>query len=109
MVIILRNEQIEIITKYPVGSKIEQKSVVIFAERKNLTRSEFYTAITAGLKTSYIFDINPDEYALADICIDEKLYQATHVKYNGQIYEIIRIYEKNSDSMEMTVGNGKRN
>lgn len=102
----MRNCRITLLTKYKDGKEIKHNSVVIFAEKKSLARSEFYAAYSSGLKASYMFDILPREYSLADVEQNGVIYHATHVVYEGHEYEIIRTYEKNINSMEMTVGNG---
>ncbi len=65
----------------------------IFAEKKSIGTSEFYQAHSEGLKPTYKFVIDPLEYT-TDI---------THIKYEEDIYKIIRTYEKNITDLEITV------
>lgn len=100
----MRNELITLVTKYPDGTEVKTKKIELWAEKKSVTRTEYYAAIASKLKPKYVFDINPEEYHLADETIDEKTYHATHVQYEGFLLEIIRTFDKSMDSMEMTVG-----
>lgn len=100
----MRNDRVVLVTKYKDGTTIGRNEVEIWAEKKSLTRSEFYASYAAGLKASYVFDVLPDEYHLADYMVNGVTYHATHVMYEGQEYGIIRTYEKSFNSMELTVG-----
>lgn len=100
----MRNDVITLTTQYKDGRDIKEKDVEVFAERKSLTRNEFYSAINVNLSPKWVFEMSPDEYSLADVDLDGVIYHATHVKYEGHKLNIIRTYEKSYTSMELTVG-----
>jgi len=100
----MRNDLITLVTRYKDGKEVKENTAEIFATKKSLNRNEFYSGYGVGLKPKYIFDILPDEYHLADVDLDQKHFEATHVRYNNIDYPIIRTYEKNFSSMELTVG-----
>lgn len=96
----MKSEVIELVTQYKNGTVISEKTASVFAKRKSVAYGEFYAAYGVGLKPKTIFIILPSEYNLADQ--DGK--HATHVRYNGTLYPIIRAYEKDRFTMELTVG-----
>lgn len=100
----MRNDVITLVTQYKEGKTVKEKEIEIFAERKSVTRSEFYASFNVGLSPKYIMEISPDDYHLADIVIDRAIYHATHVLYEGHKMPIVRTYEKSYTSMELTVG-----
>lgn len=99
----MRDEKIVLVTKYPEGAEIKTNEAEIFAEKKSATRSEFYAAYAANLNVGFVFDIYPDEYCMADVTVNDKTYSATHIRYEGREYEIVRTFTKNENSMEVTV------
>ena len=60
---------------------------------KSVTRSEYYTALNAGIMPEYIFAL-----ALAEDYHNERL-----VKYQGLKYRIRRIYRTDEGGIELTV------
>lgn len=104
VVIIMRDLKIELVTKYKRGTEVKEYTYKVWAKKKSLTRSEFYAAYAAGLKPQMIFDILPEEYRLADVSVNDVVYHATKVRFEGHEYGIIRTFERNRVSMEMTVG-----
>lgn len=99
----MRTETIELVTQYKEGREIKEFSCNIFGARKSVTRTEFYSAYGVGLMPRYIFEINPSEYKLADIASEGRIYHATHIRYDGELYEIARTYQKNRFKLEVTV------
>lgn len=71
--------------------KIPKKGDYIFAEKKSIRQSEFYQAMTTGLKPELNFVIHTFEYN------DESM-----LEYNGKTYKIIRTYEKDNEFIELT-------
>lgn len=100
----MRNEVITLVTQYKEGKEKKENTVEIFASKESLSRSEFYASYGVGLRPQYVFNILPDEYYMAAVVIDGKTYNPTHVRYNNSEFAIIRTYEKNKSSMDMTVG-----
>lgn len=100
----MRNDIIKLQTQYKDGKEIKVFEAEIFAEKKSLTRNEFYASVNVGLNPKYVFEMSPDEYSLADVDMNGVIYHATHVLYEGHKMPIIRSYEKSISSMELTVG-----
>ena len=67
----------------------------IFAEKKSIGTQEFYQAHSEGLKPVFKFVIHPTEY--------DRKTDGPHIRYDGEIFKIIRTYEKDSESLEITV------
>lgn len=95
----MKSETIELVTQYKDGAEIKENVIKIFARKKSLTRNEFYSAYGVGLRPNYIFVIHTSEYKLADIGNN----RATHVRFNGQLYEIVRAFEVDRFNTELTV------
>ena len=95
----MKSESIELITQYKDGTEIKENAVKIFARKKSLTRNEFYSAYGVGLNPSYIFVVHTPEYKLADV----GSYRATHIRYAGRLFEIVRAYEVDRFNTEITV------
>ena len=62
----------------------------ILAGKKSVSQSEFYKASTTDFKPSVVFVVWPHEYS------NEKL-----LRYKGELYSIIRTYEKNARELEI--------
>lgn len=100
----MKNDAIELVTQYKEGKELKEKSVTLFAERKSVTSNRFYSAYAVGLRPQHDFVIHKDEYNLANvITADGVLHNATHVRYGGQLYSIIRTYDSDMFNMEITV------
>ncbi len=67
----------------------------IFAEKKSIGTQEFYQAHSEGLKPVFKFVIHPTEY--------DRKTDGPHIKYEGEVFKIIRTYEKDSENLEITV------
>lgn len=67
----------------------------IFAEKKSIGTQEFYQAHSEGLKPEFKFVIHPSEY--------NRKTDGPHIRYDGEQFKIIRTYEKDSESLEITV------
>lgn len=99
----MRDELIELVSLIPDGTKIRENTEEIFAERKSVVRSEFYSAQQVGLTPKYVFDINPDDF---EMCIENNggSIHPTRIKACDQVYNIIRTFQKDMHSMEITAG-----
>lgn len=97
----MRNELITLIAKSCTGATVDYKKTTVFAQKKSVTRSEFYTSFQAGLSPKLVFDINPMEFELAAMENNE----VSEVEYRGKTYTVIRSYHKQGeDSLELSVG-----
>lgn len=95
-----RNEIIELesvtITTDNAGDTVSSTTwKEIFAEKKSIGTSEFYQAHSEGLKPEFKFIIHPSEY--------NRKTDGPHIKYNGDQFKIIRTYEVNQETLEITV------
>lgn len=99
----MKSETIELITQYKEGKTIKEFSQPIYAKSKSLSRNEFYSAYGVGLRPNRIFVVHPMEYQLADVRTEDKVYHATHIRFEGELFEIVRTYEVDRFNMEITV------
>ena len=95
-----RNELIEIesttlITDDAGDTITETTWKEIFAEKRSIGSQEFYQAHSEGLKPEFKFVIHPSEY--------NRKTDGPHIRYDEEIFKIIRTYEKDSESLEITV------
>ena len=67
----------------------------IFSEKKSIGTQEFYQAHSEGLKPVFKFVIHPSEY--------NRKTDGPHIKYDGEAFKIIRTYEVNQETLEITV------
>lgn len=100
----MRNERITLVTMIPEGTEIREELYHVFAERRSLTRSEFYASYQVGLAGRWIFDIDPDDYEMTrQVQEDQTELYATKVIYNGAVFDIVRTYQSGVGTMEITV------
>ena len=101
------SEQIELVVQYKTttqsGVEIAESTATIKKKKKSVNRTEFYAAYGVGLRLSHIWEIIPEEFTLADVTVNGKTYHATHIRYNGELYEIVRTYQVNEYALEITV------
>lgn len=96
----MRNDICTLIATYADGEEIKRRELEIFCSRKSAGRSEYYAAYAVGLKPRLILEIDPLDWE----SISEQGSQADKVLYNGVEYNILRDYQKNESSLELTVG-----
>lgn len=65
----------------------------VFADRRSVTRSEFYQSYQAGLQAEAVFRV-----------YEAELGNAAFVSWNDNKYKIIRRYPLDRDRTEITVG-----
>lgn len=68
----------------------DETTVQVFANKKSIRQTEFYQAMTAGLRPEIMFEVRAHEYS------DEP-----KLKYNGFVYHIVRTYTKNDEITEL--------
>lgn len=85
---LLKNTQTLNNKNKPINSFTEEK---IYCNSKSITQSEFYQSATVGLKPTIKL-----ECKLIDV------NGVDHVKYNNEIYKILRSYRK-EDKIEITL------
>ena len=99
--------KIELVTQYKDGTTIKEYTKEIFASIKSVTRNEFYAAYGVGLRLKHVFVIHSWEFSVADYPITTgqttPTYKPTHIRYDGDLYEIVRTYEVDRGQLEVTV------
>jgi SPP1 family predicted phage head-tail adaptor len=71
--------------------KVSYSESKVYCNVKSISQSEFYQVATVGFKPEIKIEIK---------CMD--ITGATHFKYNGKIYKILRTYSK-QDIIELTL------
>lgn len=96
------NKRITLVTNSVINGEIMPHSVEVWACKKSITRSEFYTSYQSGLAPQIIFQLRLSAYKLSQVADEngEKRY-ASSIVYEGTTYNVIRTYEDN-DMVELT-------
>ncbi len=76
-------------------SKTED-AVTVFAEKKSVTRSEFYSAFQAGVSATAMFVVNSMDYTGQNVVV-----------FNNKEYDVVRTYEADIDNVELTCSDRK--
>jgi SPP1 family predicted phage head-tail adaptor len=63
----------------------------VFANKKSVTRSEFFSATSAGTKIDAVFEVRTEDFD-----------NQTAVTYGTVNYEIIRAYQKDGKTVELS-------
>ena len=75
----------------------------IYCQRKSSNRSEFYSAYAVGLRPKFVFEIDPlDWESAAEQLPDET--EPTILRYGKTEYNILRGYQTDESTLELTVG-----
>lgn len=69
---------------------IDETEKEVFVNKKSIRQSEFYQALSSGLKPEIMFEVRSIDYN------EEK-----DVKYNNKNYNIIRVFSKNGEITEL--------
>lgn len=99
----MRNLLVDVITQYNDGTGIKRKVRTIFAEKKSASREEFYKAYAVGTVPKYIFSFDQLDFKSCDVYSDNKKYHPTHVRFEGEEFEIVRSFEIGMHDIEVTV------
>jgi hypothetical protein len=76
----------------------------IFVEKKSVTRSEFYMAMSAGMKPKIVLSTRIENYEQTRTVVDGVAKYAEKIRYEDAVYDIIRTYEKDSAYIELMCG-----
>ena len=92
----MRADVIDLITEtasaHGVHQSVTETARQVYCTVESVSRSEFYTALNAGIRPEYVFRL-----ALAED------YQGERVaRYKGQKFRIIRTYMTEDDGIELT-------
>lgn len=76
-----------------LGNQFSKKEKrLVQATKRNIMMNEFYQAAQAGIRPEFEFIIHTFEYC-----------GETLIEYNGNIYQVIRTFERNIDELEIYV------
>lgn len=98
------------VTKNSNGFKTGEKVITeeIFADIRSVGRAEHYEALSRGIRATIIFEVDNDDFELADRTIEvegkTKRVRASKVIHEGIEYRIIRTYRNKSGMLELTCG-----
>jgi len=67
-----------------------ETSSQVFANKKSIRQSEFYQAMANGLRPETMFQIRYSDYS-----------EQGKISYNSETYDIIRVYTKNDEIIEL--------
>lgn len=81
------------INGYPVRKETHRE---VWAEKKGLTRSEFYAAQAAGVKVSGVFSVFRGVYWGEEL-----------LEHQGERFRVVRAYPKSLTEMELTCASEK--
>ncbi len=82
----------------------EEQRYEIFANMKSVKRTEFYSAMQAGLKPSISIITRIEDYEQTKHIVNKKPIYAQAVEIDGAEYKIIRTYYKDTGTIELTLG-----
>ena len=78
-----------------LGDAVDTQTLTqVFANKKSIRQSEFYQAMANGLRPEIMFEIRYSDYNSED-----------KISYNGYQYDIIRVYTKNDEIIELVCNN----
>ena len=92
----MRNDICILVLNYASGAEIKKKELQVFCSRKSAGRS----AYAVGLKPRFVLEIDPMDWE----SLTEQGEYANKVIYKGAEYNILRDYQTNESSLELTVG-----
>lgn len=99
----MRNDKVALVTLLPDENNVNEKQIIVFAEKKSVVRTEFYAAYGVGLNAKWTFNINPGDYEMTRFVINGEEFYASQLIYNGARFDIVRTYKTNADNMEVVV------
>lgn len=108
MVITLNNELIQLVTvkgyetKNGFKTNEDTSEIEIFAGVKSVGRTEYYEALRSGMNVSFIFIVDPEDFALGIVEFDGVKFKPSRVIYDGDVYLIRRTFKNNFGLLEMT-------
>ena len=93
----MRADVIQLVTQnrdaHGVHETVTETAREVFCTVQSVTRSEYYTALNAGIQPEYVFHL-----ALAEDYQGERV-----VRYRDQRFRVVRTYMTADDGIEITV------
>ena len=103
----------EVLKENELGEKnkaLEFSQTSFFCLEKSVRASEFYQAMSTGLKPEKVISMNKYEYYLYMKCAIKKVAKVQHTITDELIeYTILREFEVDSDNIELTLTRGVEN
>ena len=99
----LRADVIDLITEHRSGhgvhEAVTETARTVYCTVQSVTRSEYYTALNAGIMPEFVFRLS-----LAEDYQGERV-----VRFRGQRFRVIRTYVTEDDGIEITVERADEN
>ena len=80
-----------------VHATVERSERMVYCQIRSVSRSEFYTALNAGIQPEYVFVLS-----VADEWQGER-----YLRYRDRVLRVLRTYEPDDGSIEITAGRGE--
>ncbi len=85
--------------------KRKSNTVEVYAEEKEIVRSEFYEAMRSGVSVKKVLSLRIEDYELSRHQDEEgRTAYADRIKYDDEYFRIIRAYKKGKSKIELTCG-----
>lgn len=99
----LRADVIDLITEHRSGhgvhEAVTETARTVYCTVQSVTRSEYYTALNAGIMPEFVFRLS-----LAEDYQGERV-----VRYRGQRFRVVRTYVTEDDGIEITAERADEN
>lgn len=105
----MRNDEATLVTITRNKQTPIRNEKTLFCGKKSVRSSEFYAATQVGFTPKYVLEFDLDDYQSSFINVTEsggktKIQEPTECIYDGQTYNIIRTYEPDNYTIEVTIG-----
>lgn len=99
-----RNDQATLIVYTRNKSVLIPNRTTKYCGKKSVRYSEFYAATQVGMTPKYILEFDLEEYEDTYITTSDGKQIPTEIEYNGEHYNVIRTYEPDNYTIEVTIG-----
>lgn len=82
----------------------QDTEIEVYAEKKSVKRSEFYSALQTGQKPVFELEIRLEDWELTKYVESGHVKYAESVKIGSEKYVIIRAYELDKSKISLTCG-----
>ena len=89
----MKTEVLNLITKTRSGAEVKEIETEIYATKKSVRQSEFYTAQQVGHNPQVMFIVDALDFESAEVDGES----ASEVTYNDKRYVILRSYDTNGE------------
>ena len=99
-----RNDQATLITITAAGSVLSETRTTLFCGKKSVRYGEFYAATQVGINPKILLEFDLGDYENAYVTTNDGTQEPTELEFRGQRYNIIRTYEPDNYTIEVTAG-----